>query len=190
MIAEAPSAYAYSGSAAASYANEYALSPNSNYYPVYSDDCTNFVSQANWAGGQPEDIDGYNNYNGWWKTISRTGNAVQLSYSWTDADDYYMFLTNPGSYGTIESVEDGTDISVAPFGTMKTGDVYFYEWGTDGTIDHSTIMVSTGGTDPNSGIYGDLVDSHTTNRVDAIWSLEPYNANRNTTYIYAIHLNV
>ncbi|MGH3627418.1 MAG: amidase domain-containing protein [Sciscionella sp.] len=93
-------ASAYSGSGAASYADTWATSFNNMNYPVFSADCTNFVSQAVSHGGYP-----FRNYNGggtdsWW--IYATGpdpgspgsglSVYNYSPSWSLVVDYYDLL--------------------------------------------------------------------------------------------------
>ncbi|WP_237698983.1 amidase domain-containing protein [Caldicellulosiruptor obsidiansis] len=68
---------------------------------------------------------------------------------------------------------------------LKPGDILFYDWNSDGTYDHSAIVVVYA-RDPNSGINGVLQDQHTTDRKWAIWHLKPYNLNPWSTIIFAV----
>lgn len=187
-------ASAYSGSAASSYADTYALTPNSAMYPVFSSDCTNFVSQAAYAGGYP-----FRNFEqnagsdtSWWiYNASSNGQNFSWSDSWAVADGYYNFLMadNPG--GVPEGTAPGTSNAYWTPSAVVDGDVLFYDWGQGLGISHSTMQVGYG-VDPNmypNQVWdGNYVDEHTSNRYHAFWSLLPYNPNASTTTIYFVHI--
>lgn len=188
-------ALAYSGSAAANYADEWAKSYNSAY-PAFSDDCTNFVSQSLYAGGMPQVV----------YYDQKTGLPANTS------DDYYWFIWDLTSSGTwvyafswtsapysrdhwIHYSGQATQIGTAP-GTstastdgLAVGDVLYYDWGTGEGISHAAIQVGYG-TDTNvtPNLTGDVVDEHTTNRYHAFWSLRYENSNYLTTTIYLVHM--
>jgi hypothetical protein len=177
------SVYAYSGSGAASWADAH-WNAGAAGWPTFSDDCTNFVSQALYLGG------GYHEtaYTG-----SRTDDANwymnlgsnRWTYSWTVAFDHERFqaIHSPGGsyWGTYSGTYSGND-------SVYAGDELFYDWNSNGSMDHMSIQTSYG-TDPKSGWYGDLVDQHTTNRYHAYWTLQPYNAQASTTSIDEYHLS-
>lgn len=188
-IFTAPTAHAYSGGNAAQYADKYATSCNSNSYPCFPDDCTNFVSQAVHAGGFSEVGVGGSTTddNNWFiQGCWYCSYGYNWSHSWSVAPDYYNFLQwhYPGGYnwGTMPGNSAGFNSG------LDVGDVLFYDWDNDGGIDHASIQVSYG-TDPNSGWYGDLIDEHTTNRYHAFWSLDPYNSRAGTTTITLEHVS-
>ncbi|TAN32079.1 hypothetical protein EPN29_10165 [bacterium] len=177
------SVYAYSGNGAASWADGH-WNADAPGWPTFSDDCTNYVSQALYLGGgypqtanngSPTD-DSY-----WYMNLG----SQTWTYSWTVAFDQERFqaIHYPGGYywGTYSGTYGGND-------TIYAGDELFYDWNSDGRVDHMSIQVSYG-TDPNSGWYGDLVDQHTTNRYHAYWTLQPYNANSSTTSIDEYHIS-
>ena len=61
----AQSALAYNPSAAAAYADQWALGFNTPTYPLPPNDCTNFVSQALRVGGYPVQSGDRNSYHSW-----------------------------------------------------------------------------------------------------------------------------
>jgi hypothetical protein len=88
---------AWVGKNAAAYADEYAINPNSGTYPVYGEDCTNFVSQALYAGGQSMiaptggpygTVVVDDDYQWWWAVVSRGDGRTA---SWSVADDLWKF---------------------------------------------------------------------------------------------------
>lgn len=91
------SAAAFSGAAAASYADSYATNRNL-YWPAISNDCANFVSQSLYAGGYPMHGVGGNtadNRNWYMRSVSGTWTWTQ---SWSFARYLYIFLAtdSPG----------------------------------------------------------------------------------------------
>jgi hypothetical protein len=134
--------YAAGRSKAASYASTYALKRNSNYI-ASPNDCTNFISQALYAGG--------------WKQIGGTGNVMTTSHvwwytgnktwpksnSWADAQVFYIFgmeFQRMGRWGSVYS--------------MRMGDVLQYDTGTKG-MNHTMMMTGKNGLEP-------LLSYHTT----------------------------
>lgn len=133
----------YNQSGAVSYAHQYAY----NYNPAYPNfngqggDCTNFVSQALYAGGinQTSQI-----WNGWWISPSNHGTA------WTAVealDDMILQGPSSGSGGPRGYNAGGA------WG-VTGGDVVQYEWGNNnGGWDHSVIVVYKRGYYPNALAY-------------------------------------
>lgn len=184
----AGNAFGYSGTGAKNYADQYALSFNVNY-PLFGSDCTNFVSQALHEGGLVS-FD-YTGTPQWWCTKDAFGNYNWTGY-WSVAQDFYYWLQNDG-HGTDKGNWDYNSGTLYPdphndSSNIAIGDVISYDMDTNGSKNHSGIMVGTG-TDPDSGWTGDLTDQHTTDRYHAIWHLRPYNAYWSTTLITAIRPN-
>lgn len=188
-------AAAYDGQAASAYADTYALLPNKSAYPFYSNDCANFVSQSLHAGGFSMVNYGANKTddNNWW--INTTTPILGPGYSphsnsWAVAADLYSFLHLHSPGGHDEGTASGA--STYPFtpDAMLSGDVVFYDFGQGAGISHAAIQVGTG-TDPSSGLYGNLIDQHTNNRQHAFWSLQPYNdpTQISVTTIYFVHVD-
>lgn len=188
-------ASSYNGSAAAAYADQYAINGNTAY-PIYSDDCTNYVSQALAAGGFPEVVD-YNLNTG--MPIQTSDNRYWFyqdgvrSYSWSVAEDLRLHLAGYTSYTHMYHYY-GLQGS-GTYNALSYGDPIAYNWNSPsdscwsqgaGTACHWSIDTSIG-TDPK-GYTGDLADEHTNNRYHVFWSLEDYNPYAATTDIYGYHI--
>lgn len=184
MIGLSPtvSALAYNGGAAASYADQWW-----NYYnPIWpimrGDDCTNFVSQALYNGG--DTMVGYPGLSdsSWWMD----SNNGQWTHSWTLSSDLYSFL-NSGR-GALRAIWY-PPLNYAGDDLGSTGDVLVFDWGRGQGISHADIQVAYG-TDPNYPSFsGSLVDQHSYPRYHEIWTLYPTNAWWRTTTAYVIHHN-
>jgi hypothetical protein len=187
---------AYDGAAAATYADTYATSPNSSQYPVFTTDCTNFVSQAVHAGGFPfrnanKDSTSVTN---WWINSGQSHAQFSWSQTWSVAVSYHNFLVADYPGGNPKGTAPGTSTDYWTPPAMVDGDVLFYDWGQGDGISHSAIQVGYG-TDPNLSNQvwaGNYIDEHTNNRYHAFWSLKPYNAfyaTTATTTIYFLHID-
>jgi hypothetical protein len=124
-----PAALTPSGKAAAvAYANKYWRSYNPAYL-ASPNDCTNFISQALYAGGWTKkgtDSTGENRKRNtvWWYT--GTG-AYPKSYSWADAQVWREFAQGQGRVASI--ITNNT----------RAGDVIQYDIGLNG-MNHTTIV--------------------------------------------------
>jgi len=183
-VCSAGPALAYNGSQAASYADSWWNGRN-GAYPAFADDCTNFVSQSLFAGGQPpvgtpgDYSEITNDYYWWWDPY------VSLNtHSWSVAINLYSFLGLSGD-GYVAA----TSGAMATSGTdsLSQGDVLFYDWQGNG-ISHSTIQTVNYGVDPTYGGVGSLVDQHSNDRYHMIWTLQPKNPYAQTTTIYEVHV--
>lgn len=183
------SVFAYNSTNATTYADYYATNPNPNY-ALFGSDCTNFVSQALHNGGIP--FVGLNNNipQAWWYNTQNTSSTSDdtWSYTWSVAKNNYSYIILDSSphLGYVASTYKAPS-NPYPSG-VSPGDIFYYDWSSDGVIEHAGIYTANG-TDPNSGSSGALQDQHTTNRYHAIWTLYPYNQNFYTTTIYAVHIN-
>ena len=169
------SAASYTRYGARGYAEQWALNFNSNYKHL-SSDCTNFVSQAMHDGGEyPMQFQSPKWYmeRHWW--------GWTWSNSWTVIGDLINFVY-------AENWGYGYCVSPGYSSSAWYGDIITYDWNGDGIWDHASMETVYNGHDPNSGVYGDLVDQHTTNRKHAIWTLQPYNPNWQTTIYGILHL--
>lgn len=158
-------------------------------YPSFSNDCTNFISQAMSAGGHYPQQGGSSSTDDtqWWLHYNSFWNNFTWSNSWSVSLDNLVFLQNQDPGGSMGSLLGSQYTSgYAPSGMMN-GDTLYYDWGTGEGISHATIQVSVG-TDPVSQYFGTLVDQHTNDRYHAIYTLQPYNANWMTTTIYLEHI--
>jgi putative amidase-like protein len=174
------SALAYSGSAAASYADQYATSYNP-LYPSFANkggDCANFVSQALFAGGIAQRPAGtYSGTAAWYMTQTRK--SWSYSTTWINAQSNSVFLLQhlPG-VTTVANVMAPSPTETPPSNAIQ-GDVVFYDWNNDGTFDHESIITTAD---------GQYVDAHTNNRFHAFWTLAPYNSDWMTTHIVVLHI--
>ncbi|MEJ9280139.1 amidase domain-containing protein [Ureibacillus thermosphaericus] len=129
----------YNRQAAVDYARTWWDSFNPNY-PIFTVDCTNFVSQALRAGGAP--MSGYPNRNkGWWITDGWKVGAREYyypnetwSYSWAVAHSLRWYLESSKAGLTAKRVYTPSE--------LEPGDVIFYDFQGNGVIDHSTIVTS------------------------------------------------
>ena len=179
ILSPLSAAFAYNGSAAAQYADQYANSYNPAY-PSFANsggDCANFVSQALKAGGILPRTTGTGDAT-WFMTKSGK-RSFSWSASWVNAQDNSVFLTKylPGAtvVGTYVGLQPD---QIVPSGASQ-GDVVLYDWTNDGVYDHES-MVTT--------MDGQYVDAHTNNRLHAYWTLAPYNSSWMTTRITVIHI--
>lgn len=120
----------YSGTAAAAYAKEYATRTNPNYIR-YSNNCTNFVSQAVYAGGKAEKK----------PSSIPTGSYETTSYWYQDS--YYACT---GSNSCYWRSKDSTSY-------IRVTDFYSY-WTKQGM---SAVTSSSQSTIINNAIVGDVV---------------------------------
>ncbi|ARU59971.1 hypothetical protein CBW65_02015 [Tumebacillus avium] len=155
----APELY-WDGIAAANYARQYAINYNWNYRS-FSQDCTNFVSQAEKKGGLPY-VDGwYQDELAWWY------NDTTQTYTWVNAEDHYWLLsyTDRGSYTSSTS-------------NLRLGDVIQIDFTSDGVVDHTTIVTAI---DASGNIY---ISQHTSNSLDKPLSLIKSNYPSGTFYFW------
>ena len=138
----------YDRERAAAYADEWWDNRNPNF-PVFTVDCTNFVSQCLLAGGAK--MWGYpDRLNGWWYEEDN------WSLSWSVAHSLYWYLK--GGKGTIAAEEKQSARE------LELGDVICYDFAGDGRYDHTTIV--TAKTSENEP----LVNAHTDNSYHRLWT--------------------
>ena len=198
----ATSVFAYSPQKAITYSNTYAINPNKMNtlgvgYNVYSTDCTNFVSQCLYAGGLSQDST--------WKSIPNWhGNTVVRvdSTQWVNANSLKEYLKtsgrgtkigswslkgSPSPYLTFAYVNDSSNLSSSRTGKV----VLFYDWESDGTMNHSAFFVANNGKSTLSGEgYGDLINQHTENRKQVLWRPDnrQNSTQKATTRVYAFEI--
>ncbi|HVX70415.1 MAG TPA: amidase domain-containing protein [Mycobacteriales bacterium] len=186
-----PSAQAVTGYApanAAAYADKWAKNANTGTYIAYSDDCTNFVSQALKAGGYKQvgsfSASGWPDTSTahWWVYLPSAPSPIQYnSNTWSVATELRNFLLHTGK-PPIKPVGSVPGSTTRQLSGIKQGDLLWYDWNNTG-VSHVTIQVGNG-TDPDKGYVGNYIDEHTSNRYHAFWSLYPYNSQWKTTKIY------
>jgi Putative amidase domain len=186
--ATASAAGGYDRRAAATYADTYWQSYNPAWpsFTRKGGDCTNFVSQALYAGGiAMRPSPSYAGAAAWYMLQSK-GRRWSYSLSWINVQSQRAFLQSLGA------TEVASYYGVAPGALVASnaaqGDVVLYDWDDDGVYDHESIVVASDGTNPDGTPNWDLVDAHTNNRYHAYWTLAQYNANWATTHIVVLHI--
>jgi hypothetical protein len=123
-------------------------------YPVYTnDDCTNFISQAIYEGGNasmfipsPLPSPTTDGRSGWYIFF----NNLQRAAAWNDVGAFYTFVTNSeyswkDSYVGGEYYGEGPEGKEIPYlNDIELGDVIQYDWNDDGIYDHAAIVVDFG----------------------------------------------
>ena len=184
----------YNRSAAVQYANQHALSPNTPWYPVFGEDCTNFVSQAVYNGGFPMV---YGTSPSWWEHSSYNTHTGIWSYSWSHgwavAGDYRQFLINyyPGGYDQGAVSPGAAQWATTPpsYMNFQPGDVTFYNWVPSKGLGYTHSAISVGWAyDPWYG-WADTVDEHTNNRKQVLWSLADYSNYDATQLVDVMHIS-
>lgn len=142
------STHVYDRDGAVNYANAHSEDYNT-YYPNYDGDilggdCTNFVSQAVYEGGNasmaipatlpPRSINGQM---GWYLL-----NGMQRASAWNYVPDIHSFITQPEFWN-----EGPEGCEVALITDLMKGDLLQYNWEPDEYWDHTVIVVSGEGTD-------------------------------------------
>ncbi len=190
LVVVAPStALAYDGNVAATYARDHALACIAGV-PCLANDCTNYVSYSLKAGGYDVDIgNGVNeDLRNWFSTKNGLGGWEQ-SFTWAYARHLYEYLIahdEPG--GGLYGWANGT--SSYSYTGLTKGRLVFYDWTNNGSIDHVSMLTAVGkDLKWHATQIGDLVSTHTTNRLNVWWTLNPYNSNRNFTRIRLVSID-
>ncbi|MEE0956055.1 MAG: amidase domain-containing protein [Eubacterium sp.] len=151
--------YTYNIDAAISYADAHVFTRNPAFkdYSNLGGNCANFVSQCLLAGGFPRTDD-------WEKKYSFTGD---YHIPWYYAHEHYLYFKQ---FGTAEK---------ATASNIRRGDPVYYDWDSNGRIDHVALCVGTNASGQP------IIDSNTTNSYHGKWRM---GGTSRTTY-YVIHLN-
>lgn len=84
--------YTYNREAAVTYAQTYAEAPNTKEYPFYKEnDCTNFISQALYAGGMQMVGSDYGNEVSWFCYTREPAMLKKCSLSWRSAEYFRKY---------------------------------------------------------------------------------------------------
>lgn len=193
LSARGNTALAYNRGNAVSYADRWALSRNSSY-PSYSADCTNFASQALYAGGYhfvgTPQLWNSGDDTQWW------GDWF-LGYwfhtnSWPSAPDHYQFQMAHYPGGWLKEVVTASDNDYwAHYDniSMIGGDELFFDWGKGDGMSHLAFQVYSGWSQYTSNWFGDLSDQHVTDRYHVSWNHIEVNADWPTTTIWEVHID-
>lgn len=196
------SAFAFEPSTAISYADKFALSPNSGYHYYLRGDCTNFVSQCLYSGKLTKEP------GVWEATLKSDGKYWGLETKhdtypspWTVANSLKEYLKTRGAKkigswmkkADISGFASYVDNSANLTNSNKGRTVIFYDWKGDWEIDHAALFVAdnqkTQDTKEDGNVTGDLIDQHTADRKRVIWHGDNRNKSyRDTTLIYAFEL--
>ena len=115
------------------YALKHVYSYNTSYYK-YSQDCTNFVSQAMRAGGWAFDYGWYRSNGNWWYT----GGSPKATYSWAGAENWYRFARVESKRATVlTNIYD-----------LRIGDILQYKASGSSAMTHSMITTGHSNGDP------------------------------------------
>lgn len=146
----------YDREKAVQYAVKWAFSRNPQYYNFdkLGGDCTNFASQAIFAGGG---IMNYTPIYGWYYI-----NAQKRTASWTGVNYLFNFLTGNKESGPYAEQVDAKD--------MKPGDIVQLSFGGAPNYNHSLVVIKVGITPSMENI---LIASHSVDRID--YPLTNYN---------------
>lgn len=162
---------AYSPSSTSSYAQKYALSPNTASYPYWSGgDCTNFASQSIKAGGITTTSSWHCTKN--WYTINNY--FWDITNSWSQAPKLMAWLGTSGNgyVSKIYSRKAGATNPPPQYSSyLCIGELVFLDWEGDGTVEHTSVLTTVSG---SAGSLQANVCQHTSNRKNVIWTLEPY----------------
>lgn len=140
-------------------------------FPVFGNDCTNFVSQATAAGGLYMDTNPTHPPLWWWA-------GDHGDPSWTVAERHYYHSTNALIGQQLATYQALPHPNLTP---LIRGDLIYYDWpDVSGGVNHDSVLV--GWTDH------DEVDEHTSDRYHAWWDLRGYDPNFGATRITAVHI--
>ncbi|MUT65578.1 amidase domain-containing protein [Paenibacillus sp. NEAU-GSW1] len=117
---------------AAAYADLWWNQPNSSY-EEFEVNCTNFTSQAIFAGNAPMNYTGKRD-SGWWYK-GRNKGSEWWSYSWSVSNAMANYLTAQRSSGLRATVVYSPE-------ELQLGDIITYDWNGDGRFEHSTIVTA------------------------------------------------
>ncbi|MFF2480173.1 amidase domain-containing protein [Paenibacillus sp. NPDC058071] len=117
---------------AASYADQWWNQANSSY-EEFEVNCTNYTSQAIFAGNAPMNYTGKRD-SGWWYK-GRNGGREWWSYSWSVSNALAKYLTAQRSSGLRATVLSSAE-------ELELGDIITYDWNGDGRFEHSTIVTA------------------------------------------------
>lgn len=141
----------YAASKAVAYAKKWALSTNKSY-PRFSNDCTNFVSQAVLAGGWKmaggSCGDRKSNSAWWYGDWECWYPGVRASYTWAGAQNFFNFVKGSGRGTAAANVSD-----------LDLGDVLQMQFDGDSSIHHTMIV-----TDKKDGNL--FLSYHTSDHLD------------------------
>lgn len=183
----ATSILAYNGSNAVSYSDRHALNPSYLYSYYDGADCANFVSQCLMAGGMTTNSTWTMNSTAWinadaLKNYLRDNNLATKIGSWSKNG-------TPEPYKTYAYIDNSANMTASDVGRV----VVFYDWESDGIMNHAALFVAnnsaTWDSTADGNVTGDLINQHTKNRKRVIWNADKRNDRALYTRIYAFRIN-
>jgi hypothetical protein len=191
LASTAAAAFGYNGAAAAGYADTYWQNYNPQW-PSFANqggDCTNFVSQALYAGGIEMRTSPPYGGNAAWYMLKKAHHGWSYALSWINAQDQSIFALQylPGVTQVVSYYGVAPGQTVAD--NASQGDIVLYDFNNDGVYDHEAIATASDGANPDGSANWDLVDAHTNDRYHAYWTLAQYNASWATTRIVVLHIS-
>jgi len=142
----------YTAYKAVNYAKNHYYKNGEGYFVFYTNNCTNFVSQAIAGGFIGSELDSivyskvkyYYKPNGWfYGTSTYTNNFPQSpSAKWKGAHELYTYAktSSPNSGTYFQFITSDSSNTALAFSQIQTGDIIFVDWTRDGLIDHSMIV--------------------------------------------------
>jgi Putative amidase domain len=190
LAVTASAAFAYNGAAAAAYADTYWQNYNQAWpsFAKRGGDCTNFVSQALYAGGIAMRSSPSYSGDAAWYMLPKARHSWSYSLSWINAQGQSIFVLQylPGvtQVASYYGVAPGQRVA----DNASEGDIVLYDFDNDRVYDHEAILTASDGANPDGTADWDLVDAHTNDRYHAYWTLAQYNASWATTRIVVLHI--
>lgn len=181
----ASAASGYNGAAAAAYADTYWQNYNSAW-PSFANsggDCTNFVSQALYAGGLAMRSAPTYSGNAAWYMVKNSKHRWSYAVPWVNAQSNSIFALQHVPGVTQVASYYGAAPGQIVADNAAQGDIVLYDFNNDGVYDHEAIVTARDSTG-----QWDLVDAHTNNRYHAYWTLAQFNGSWATTRIAVLHI--
>lgn len=148
----------YDRAGAVAYADQWWNSYNPKYRYFSGNDCANYVSQSFYEGGKARMA--YKTPYVWWYDFKGTPSTSDdtWSYSWTGPHDQAYHLSRN------LDVDEMRGTYVPSASELGLGDSIYYDFGGDGILDHSAIVVEI-----RNGVP--YVNYHTNNTYHRHWDL-------------------
>lgn len=153
VIADAPRQSPWNYTTASNYALQWALSRNPNYIN-FSNDCTNFASQALRAGG--------------WKDTTSLNSTQDASWFYKSSTNYAQTWST--AHGLKNRLTNGYELGATKLGKsflgtgpeylnnqIRVGDIILADWTGDGRYDHTMVVTEV-------NFSSTLVSYHSTDR--------------------------
>lgn len=163
----------YDREAAKSYAENYALTPNTKEYPYFpEDDCTNFVSQVLKAGGLEEDGTEWTDFESWFCNTTDNNELMEISITWRSARYFRKHWSNEEGIGrnrafvtTKITVQQALDNFDRLYSILKEGDIIQYGDPKNKDLTYHSQVIHDKGFNWRINSYDIFMAQHTQNRL-------------------------